>query len=127
MQFEEQCRDRLRGLRIEVAGRLIAQHQTRLPNQGASDRHPLLLTSRQLSGTMIDSRRQADAIDEHPGTREIAVAIAAAGNQRRHEHVLEHGALRQQTVILKDEADFTVAEVRDGRRPERERILPVRA
>ena len=39
------------------------------------------------------------------------------------EHVLEHGALRQQTVILEDESDLRVAETREVGRAERERDL----
>ena len=36
--------------------------------------------------------------------------IAIPGDERRCQHVLEDGALRQQRVILKDEADLAVAE-----------------
>jgi hypothetical protein len=48
VQLLERAHDLLAGLRIEVAGRLVGQHQRRIAHQRAGDRHPLLLAAGQL-------------------------------------------------------------------------------
>ena len=50
-----------------------------------------------------------------------AARLAAAGDQRRHEHVLEHAELRQQVVELEDEADVLGCAARRGRGGRRRR------
>ena len=45
----QQLQDLSRGARIEIAGRLIGQHQARLVHQGARDRNALQLTARELA------------------------------------------------------------------------------
>ena len=114
MQIEEQ-RGHDRGRRlIEVAGRLVAEQQPRLPDERARNRHALLLAARQLRRAMIDAIGEADLLDQRlraRGRRHSAFVAARPVHQRRHEHVLEHRALRQQAVILEDEPDLRVAEV----------------
>ena len=108
MQLEEQRRDALGRLAIEVAGRLVAEHQRRLAHQRPRDRHALLLAAGQLRRLMIEPLRQADAIEQR--ARAIDVVLRRAGDDRRRQRVLEDRALRQQAVILEDEADAPIAE-----------------
>ena len=108
VQLEEQRRHALRRLAIEVAGRLVAEHQRRLAHQRPRDRHALLLAAGQLRRRMIEPLRQPDAIEQR--ARAIDVVLRRAGDDRRRQRVLEHGALRQQAVILEDEADAPIAE-----------------
>ena len=51
--------------------------------------------------------------------------IPGRGNERRDEHVLEHGALRQQAVVLEHEPDLFVAERREIDGAQLERITAV--
>ena len=46
-------------------------------------------------------------------------------HQRRHENVFEHGALRQQAMVLKDESNLRVAELGNRLRRQLKRILTV--
>jgi hypothetical protein len=43
----------IRGLRIEIAGRLVRQQQARRIGHGAGDGHALLLAARQLARLML--------------------------------------------------------------------------
>ncbi len=51
---------------IEVAGRLVAQQQPRLPDQRARDRDPLPLAARQFGRPVIDAIGEADLLDQRP-------------------------------------------------------------
>ena len=76
---------------------------------------------------MVQPIRQADAIEDLARTIGVprGLALRRRRDQRRREHVLEHGALREQRVILKHEPDATVPERRLLALAERIRILPV--
>ena len=50
VQFLEQVEERLPGGLVEVAGRLVGQHDRREPDQGAGDRHALPLPAGDLVG-----------------------------------------------------------------------------
>ena len=72
---------------------------------------------------MVEPVGQTDPLEQVPGPgRRIGVGVP---HQRRDEHVLEHGALRQQQVVLKDETDTPVPERRQLGRRQRERVDPV--
>ena len=78
-------------------------------DQRARDRHALLLAARQLARPMVDSIAEADLLDERARRRAGSSACARRRrHQRRDQNVLEHRALRQQAVVLKDEADLAL-------------------
>ena len=122
MQIEQQRGHCGRRRLVEIAGRLVAQHETRLTDERARDRHALLLAAGQLARSMIDPIAEADLLDERSRqARRVIVApppplCLARRDERRHQDVLEHRALRQQAVILEHEADLAVAELRQLRR-----------
>jgi hypothetical protein len=128
VQVEQQRRDnRRRGL-IEVAGRLVAEHQARLVDERARDGDALLLAARQLAGPVLDAVAKPDLLDQLTRQRRPIAPLrllGAAGDERRHQDVLDDRALRQQAVILKDEADLLVAEVRQLGGRQRERVAAV--
>src|SRR5438309_1879561 len=95
---------------VDNTTRLVRQQQPRAPDQRPRDRHALPLAARQLAWPMVDPIAEPDLVDEPPRAGEMVVSRAR--DQRRNQHVFEHGALRQQTVILKDEPDRGVAEGR---------------
>ena len=104
------CRDEQLGdvsaARIEVAGRLVAEQQPRAADQRARDRDALALAARELGRPMIDAIGEADLRRSVARARSSRRPDPRSRDQRRHQHVLEHRALRQQAVILEDEADL---------------------
>ena len=110
VQLEEQRRDGVGRLGVEVARRLVAQQQLRLSDQRARDGDALFLAAGQLRGPMTQAAAEPDAIEQRlRARRRLRVGRA---DQRRHQHVLEHRTLRQQRVILEDESDPAIAKRR---------------
>ena len=72
---------------------------------------------------MIDAGRQAHLLDEV--ARALRIPTIVFSNERRDEHVLQHRALRQEAVILKHEADRSIAKGREPVRRELERVPAV--
>ena len=54
VEIEEECADGLGGRPVEIAGRLVAQHQQRIADQSAGDCGALLLAARQFAWTMVE-------------------------------------------------------------------------
>jgi hypothetical protein len=52
VQFPQHGQDLLAGGLVEVAGRLVGEHDGRVPGQRPGDRDPLLLAARQLAGAV---------------------------------------------------------------------------
>ena len=62
------------GLRVDVAGRLVGEHDLGPAGERARDGDALLLTARQLRRPMLEPRAQADDVDDvvEPGLIGIA-------------------------------------------------------
>src|SRR5436853_109206 len=60
VEIAEECYDFAAGATVEVAGRLVSHENRRLVDEGASDGHALLLTTRELAGMMIKTISQSD-------------------------------------------------------------------
>ena len=104
----EQRHHLVAGARIEVAGRLVGQHQARLVDQRARDRDPLLLPAGQLAGMVVQAVAQADPFQR--GRRALAArARVRARVDQRQLHVLERGRAREQVEALEHEAERPVA------------------
>ena len=73
---------------------------------------------------MLEPFPQPDLFEAGTGACGIVAAIFFR-HQRRHEDVFKNGALRQQAMILKDEPDAGVSEIRQRGGGEIERILPI--
>jgi hypothetical protein len=63
VQPGEQLEHLDRRVRVEVAGRLIADDQLRITRERACNRHPLLLTTRQLRREMVELVSQTDQLE----------------------------------------------------------------
>ena len=63
----EQVHDLERQIGIEVAGRLVGQHEVRLVDERARDRHALLLAARQFLGQRVQAVLQADPLQHLVG------------------------------------------------------------
>ena len=88
----EQRHDLDAGARVEVAGRLVGQHQARLVDQRARDRHPLLLPARELAGMVVQALAEADALQRGDRARAPALARVHAGVDQRQLDVLERAS-----------------------------------
>ena len=104
VQGLEQVQDLVARLAIEVAGRLVAQQQRRVGDDGARDADALLLAARELARIVVhplaepdDRERDRDAL--------LPVGLAELGQQQRQLDVARRGQHRQQVVQLEDEAD----------------------
>ncbi len=57
--LEQEIHHLLAGGAVEIAGRLVGQHQLRLADEGAGHRHALLLAARELCGIVADAMAEA--------------------------------------------------------------------
>jgi hypothetical protein len=91
-------------LGVEVAQRLVEQEQRRLVDDGARQRHPLLLSARELVRVAPGHRRKAD-LAQHRVRPLAHLCRRHLAHAQRVLDVLEHGAVRPQRVRLEHEAE----------------------
>ncbi len=60
VQLAEEVQDLLRGFAVEVAGRLVGQEDGGVGDQGAGDRHPLVLAAGELVRLVGETVAEAD-------------------------------------------------------------------
>jgi acyl-CoA thioesterase I len=109
LQGEQQVDDRVpRGL-VEIAGRLVGDHDGRIGHKRAGDRHALLLATRELGGIMVQAAGEADGREFLFGARE---GVRLVGEFEGQGDVLEgrHGG--HEMKGLEDDADAAAAEAR---------------
>ena len=108
----EDADDLLGRVRVEVAGRLVGEQDGRIGDQGAGDRHALLLAAGELRGVVVLAAGEADPLERGAGAagafarREAEVAV-----EQRQLDVLGRPRPRQQVEALEDEADLGVADL----------------
>ena len=64
--LEQAVDDEPAGRAVEIAGRLVGEQQRGLGNQGARDRHALLLAARKLPGIMAEAMAEPDPRERRP-------------------------------------------------------------
>ena len=104
VDLAEQIHDFERQIRIEVAGRLVGEHQLRVVDERASDRNPLLFAARQFLGKRVDAVLQADPFQH---LKRLALLRRQRNTQDTHDErdVLEHREPGDQSKVLKNEPD----------------------
>ena len=107
----EQLEDLAARLRVEVAGRLVGEHDGRLRDERARDGDALLLAAGELGGAVAAAVVQADLV--RAGRRRSPCRASRPAMRERQEHVLVGGQHRQQVEELEDEADVLAAQLRD--------------
>src|SRR5438876_2331199 len=108
VQLDEQLHDRLSGVGVERAGRLVGEQEQRLVDDGARDRHALLLAARELIGQVVHAIAEADPLERVD--RFLAPRAAAlAGVDHGQLDVLERRVARQQIERLEHEANLAIA------------------
>ena len=108
VQLPEQREDVDRRLAVEVAGRLIANEQGRIGDEGARDRDALLLSAGELARLVLGAVLESDELEGDAG---VAAPLGGRelGEQQRQLDVAPRGEHRQQVVELKHEADMARA------------------
>ena len=98
-----------RGLRVEVARRLVGEDDRRPGGQRAGHGDALLLAAGELGGPVVEAVAEADGVDEAVDPRVVGLA---AGDRQRQEDVLPRVEDGQQVEGLEDEADLVAAQRR---------------
>ena len=98
--------------RVEVPGRLVGEDQRRIGDERAGDGDALLLAARQLRGQVVDPVFEPDLAQRRQRPL-VARGPRQAGVGQRQLDVRERPRARNQVVALEDEADVTVADVRE--------------
>src|SRR6266540_3824294 len=108
---------RARGL-VEVAGRLVGEHDRRAGDQRPGDRDPLLLAAGELGRVMVEPVAQAHA-PQRAGGQPPALARRHAAVEQAGGHVVQRAHRVEQEELLEDQAD--PARAQRGELPVRER------
>jgi hypothetical protein len=109
MHLPKEVMQRLGGLLVEIAGRLVGKKDGRPHNEGTGHRNAPLLSARQHARTVRQSVRQSDPSQEALGAAS-GLGDGHPRNAHRHFGVLERAEFGKQVMKLKDESDMAVAE-----------------
>jgi hypothetical protein len=112
VHLAQQVEHRVGRLRVEIAARLVGQHERRRHREGARNRDSLLLTPRQVVRLVMRTIGEAHLREEPAGRFAHRSIGASVRRHHRHHDVLERGELGQQIVVLEDEADRAAAQLR---------------
>ena len=109
-QIARQRENVIGGRLVEIAGGLVGKQKQRLDRQRAADRHPLLLTARQLLGVALEQAAEPEPLDQFamPG------GIVSAGDARLEREVVLHAQARDQVELLKHQSEPVPPQRRPG-------------
>ena len=89
---------------VERAERLVHEQYRRLEDDRARQRHPLLLAARELARIAVGETVQPHQPQRAPHALDD-VGLRGAPHLQRVGDVLEHGEMREERVLLEDDAD----------------------
>src|SRR5690606_29944406 len=92
------------GRDVESRQRLVEEQQVGLANQGAGQGDPLRLSTREITWFASLQSTQPQMGEPPSGTVARLLPGKAAGTQAEGD-VLEHGEMREEEVVLEDDAD----------------------
>src|SRR5262249_57715329 len=95
---------------IEIAGRFVAYDQRRIMDQGAGDRHALLLAAAQLGWQRTGARAQSNRFDNALSAIRRTIPWAAF-DQQGNSNILQCRKCRQQIEHLKNESNRLTTKV----------------
>jgi len=103
--------DQLHGcFAVEVAGGFVGENQSRVVDESSRHGYTLFLAAGESRGPETCPVTQTDAVEQIFGVALRGPGLAAFGNPRGEQHVLERGEVRHEVVELKDEAEGAIAE-----------------
>ena len=109
IQLEQQFPDPRAGDGVEIAGGLVREQHRGLRDEGAGQRHALLLAAGELPRVVPGAPAQADAA---PASRRGAARVRLARQFQRQHDVLERRQRRDQMEGLEHEADALRSQAR---------------
>jgi acyl-CoA thioesterase I len=112
-QIEHEVDHLAAGVAVEIAGWLVGEQQLRLDDEGARQRHALLLAARQLLGIMQQAVREPDGLQRVARPRR---GVAPSGELERDRDIFQRVHHRHEAKGLEDDADRATS-------PQSERIL----
>ena len=107
IQPEEQLRHPLGRLAVQVAGRLIRKQDARPVDEGAGQRHPLLLATGELHREMSAPVTEADLPEEFTGSPGHS---ASPPKLQRHHHVFKRRQGGNEVKTLEDKPHRPVSQ-----------------
>ena len=109
LQAEQEIDDRLTGLLVEIAGRLVGHQNFRLGDDGACQCHALLFTARQFRRIVIRPLFEAHAAQHQAGAFK---GLCLARQFERDGDIFQSGHGGDEMEGLKHHADMTAAKLR---------------
>ena len=105
VELGQQLHDLVAATRVEVAGRLVGEHHVGLGDDGAGDRHALLLAAGELARVVALPARQPDLGERIAAATRAPLRPAHAAVDERQLDVLQRRGARQQIEALEHEAE----------------------
>ena len=109
VQPRQELHDLVRACGVEIAGRLVGDEQGRPGDDGARDRHALLLAAGELGRRVVLAADKAD-LGQRFHREVMTLAGGDAAIDQRQFDILHRGGARQEIVALEDEADIEIAQ-----------------
>jgi hypothetical protein len=123
VQIVERAHDLGAGVAVEVARRLVGQHQRRLAHDGPGDGDPLPLTARQLPGAVVHAMAEPHPL-ERGASPDQAPTQGLAGVHQPHSDVLDRGLPLDEVELLEHEPDVPVPQRRQRRVAQAGDVVP---
>src|SRR5262249_44169688 len=95
------------GLAVQGARRFVRQDQKRIIDQSASNRHPLLFSTRKLARPMLKAMRKAHSF-ERVASASLPFGCPKPRIDQWHFHIFYGTAAREQRSHLEDKADCSI-------------------
>ena len=112
VQFLKNSHDLDARAAVEIAGRLVGQHNFRIVDQRARDRDALLLATGKLARMMIFAALQTDRRQNGVSLfAQLRIRQAMFAVKQRQLDVFARRSARQQIKALKNETEFAIANV----------------
>ena len=109
-QAQELGQHRVGGMLVEIAGRLVGEHQRRPVGERPGDGDALLLAAGKLGRPVVEPRAEPELAEQLLGAGAGGVGVGAVDDVRQHD-VLARVEVGQQMVELVDEAERVAAQL----------------
>ena len=110
-QPQEDIHDLIPGMRVEIAGRLISEDHGRIIAERSGDRHTLLLSAGQTQHTAVHLLVAEPHIGQQRTGALPPSSAVHAGDLHGQLDIFQRGQLREQVVMLEDDARIMTAVV----------------
>ncbi len=126
MEVTEEADDGVARTAVEVAGRLVGEHDRRVADEGAGDGNALALAARQGAGSVQRPLGEPDGVERLAGLAQ-PLATRDTGVQQAVGDVLQGGEPLDEVELLEHEADAPAPHGREPAVAEAADVAPVDA